>query len=74
VEAVKFIKKNALTLAVIGYVIVGIVTFGHAASRANKVKDTQTPSDAIIARGHTRVLCGAVWPLYWSWWVLEVKP
>jgi len=67
------------------YILIGIVTFGHAASRHPEATETEF-SDCIAARNQgANVVClkpdgvaalsgafaGIFWPAYWSWELWE---
>jgi hypothetical protein len=69
----KFLKENAIAFAAIGYVLAGVVTFGHAAAGyedSPNLKPNQNMGNR-LTRGFVGSL---VWPLYWSWWAFEAKP
>ena len=51
--------------ALIGYAVVAVITFGHAASNTNhclRQIRCGTLAEAILG-----AYAGVFWPLYWSW-------
>ena len=65
-------KRQNLTIVAAGYVLIGLIAFGHCAAEAREREER------CIAAGDSREECsrgaplrglfaGALWPLYLSW-------
>ncbi len=59
---------NKAILAAVIYILVAILTFGHAAANASVTPEHFDPSGDRTATG---VMAGLFWPLYWSWEMFE---
>ena len=60
-------KDKYITFALIIYIIIGIITFGHGMNRLDK----QGKDEIQIVVGG--ILVSAFWPLYWSYILWEEK-
>ena len=58
-----------------GYLFIAVVTFGHSAAHSTLVPMKEESAAAVNVRiGAGSILTAMAWPLYWSWYIFEVKP
>lgn len=69
-------KKTITKAALIAYAVIGIITFGHAASIAEAEADAEYAMCSAVENSvclesiyppFSGLFAAALWPLYWSW-------
>jgi len=67
--------KTKIAIAVIAYLAIGCLSYGHAWNRGTFWK-IENPQATDIAMSHQfgSLACGLFWPLYWSVMLFEVRP